>query len=135
MKICEPSTTRNWNVNFLVDEVEVSWHFHQLFRQMRHRSVKRWQTGVDDLLHGVPLYLLLRPHTARRSGRTRGALRRTTDRRAPAGSGGLPDRGRVVLFAPSLSPSPGLLLSRWGCVVSLCQGHGDAQTLVPKPLS
>ena len=36
LKICEsPTTTRNWNVNGLLEEVEDCWHFHQLLRQLR----------------------------------------------------------------------------------------------------
>ena len=43
-----------------IDEPE---HIHQLFHHQRHRNIKRREpkNGVDDLFHGVPLNLLLRP--------------------------------------------------------------------------
>ena len=139
LKICQPpSTTRNWNVNFLLEKVQDCWHFHELFRQLRfakdsrrdvfhndlghvdsllgrrhlrieetehvhqmfrhqrHRSVKRRQTrnGVDDLLHGVPLYL----------------LRQKAARRAPAGEGGGGVSRIVAVWFCSLSPSPALAM-------------------------
>ena len=46
--------------------VDVPEHFHQLAHHQRHRNVKRRHPGrvVGKLLHGVPLYPLLRRGSA-----------------------------------------------------------------------
>ena len=118
-----------------VEELE---RIHQLFHHQRHGSVKRRRTGngVDALLHGVPLYPLLWPDTSEAvRPHPAGLFTERQIEELQLEKGGLPDRGRVVLLAlPFLGL--GLLLSAWGCVVvTLGQGHGDAQTFVPKPLS
>ena len=46
------ATTRNWNVNGLLGEVEDRWHFRQLLRQLRFANrVSRREVLEDDPAH------------------------------------------------------------------------------------
>ena len=44
-------TTRNWNVNGLLDKSRLCRHFHQLFRQLRFAKDSRRDVLEDDLGH------------------------------------------------------------------------------------
>ena len=101
----------------------------QLFFHQRHRNIDH-RCG-DDLLHGVPLVPLLRPdlrepvrpgepdgrHLVNVQSKVLGACR--------LGSGGPPDRRRVVQLAPLLA-APGRRLSPWGGMV-LIRGQEHLQ--------
>ena len=44
------TTTRNWSVNGLLEEIEDCWLFHQLFHHLRVPKDSRWNVLVDNLL-------------------------------------------------------------------------------------
>ena len=45
-----PSTIRSWNVNGLLNNSKLCWHFHQLYRQLRF-STRESRRDEDDLGH------------------------------------------------------------------------------------
>ena len=57
------TSTSDWNVNGLLEEVEYRRHFGQLFRQLRFNVVEQGdhRHWVDDLLHGAQRNPHLRP--------------------------------------------------------------------------
>ena len=77
----------------------------QLFHHLRRRIIesRKQRDRIDDLLHGAPLYPLMRPGQGRHPVRPRpaGLFFKAEELRLVCG---IPDRGRVVHLAP---PHPG----------------------------
>ena len=103
---------------------------------LRHRSIENLNRhkGLDNLLRGVPLDPRLWPHLNKRcrpGGKHIPLVEQVKVHRAcRPGRRSLLARGGVHLAL--LFPGPGHALSPWGGVVlTLGQGHCDAQTFVP----
>ena len=110
-----------------LQEMEDVWHlFHHLRRKFIESQKQR--DRIDDLLHGTPLYPLLRPGQGRHPVRPRPAGLFFKAEELRLGCGG----SRIVAVKFISHPGPGNRLSSWGMVRSLCQGHGDGHPLLPQ---
>ena len=115
--------------------IQVQERTHQLVHRLRHGNVESRQRrdSNDNLVHGVPQNLLLRPGQGRHPVRPQPAgLFIVEAEELRLGCGGVPDRRRIVHLAPP-HPGPGCPLSPWGGMVRrFSQGHGDGHPLMPQ---